>query len=68
MPTSMPDSMIASRSRLLAVRTSSERVVRPSASVKVTTFRAGSPSGAPGSSKISVLTIRWSGTISRTGG
>jgi hypothetical protein len=45
MPTSIPVAITMSRASLLVSRTSSESTVRPSTSVKVTTFSAGSPSG-----------------------
>jgi hypothetical protein len=64
MPPSIPDSRMASRTCRLGVRASSERVVRPSTSEKVTSLTAGSGSGAPGISKTSVCTIRSPGTIS----
>src|SRR5215217_6496580 len=62
MPASIPESMTASRSSLLACCVRIVSVVRPSASVSVSVFRA-SPSGMP--SYTSVETIRSFGTISR---
>src|SRR5215217_2415059 len=62
MPGSIPESMTASRSSLLACCARIVSVVRPSASVSVSVFRA-SPSGMP--SYTSVETIRSFGTISR---
>src|SRR5215217_6417011 len=62
MPASIPESMTASRSSLLACCVRIVSVVRPSASVSVSVFRA-SPSGMP--SYTSVATIRSFGTISR---
>src|SRR5215203_1695137 len=62
MPASIPESMTASRSSLLACCVRIVSVVRPSASVSVSVFRA-SPSGTP--SYTSVETIRLFGTISR---